>query len=381
MITGIRVGHYRQIGAQETIELVHPERDGQAAEPACATGVWGAHGAGKSALIDALEWLHNATVRWAPAAWPPTPRSATARPATVGVELLHDGTRYRYSLSAEDGAIVHEKLYAPGDGNGGEKRDEIVFERTAGGLELGDALRRQPEMALLGRIGPTGTVMLGADLLCEPLCASLKCQLEAMRFVRPLGRIDEALQATVDICSKEGAGDSPAGVRRRIAAALLQQAGIDVGERDRCTQVAERIADAGDGARRAAAIAGAAAEALADGRLLAIDPIDAGVHVVWQKTLVGCFTRQPKTRTRRGQLLFTAASSDLIDTMPRDQVWFAEPGTHGTTVGSLADFDEDDVHVANTRRRYETGRYGAIPEPSPVGLQRACRDTFADTGE
>ena len=225
--------------------------------------------------------------------------------------------------------------------------------------------------------------MLGADLLCQPLCAALKCQLEGMRFVRPLERIDEALQATVDICSKPGPGDSPAGVRRRIAAALLQQAGIDIadGERDACTQVAERIADAGEGARRAAAIAGAAAEALADGRLLVVDPIDAGVHVVWQKTLVGCFTSQPKTRARRGQLLFTATSSDLIDTMPRDQVWFAEPGTHGTTVGSLADFDEDDLHVANTRRRYETGRYGGIPEPSPVGLQRACRDAFPGAGE
>ena len=224
MITGIRVGHYRQIAARETIELVHPERDGKAAEPACAAGVWGAHGAGKSALIDALEWLHNATVRWAPADWPPIPRSATARPASVGVELVDDGRRYRYSLSAEDGRIVHEKLYAPSDG--GDKREEIVFERTAGGLELGEALKLQPEMALLGRIGPTGTVMLGADLLCEPLCASLKCELEAMRFVRPLGRIDEALQTTVDICSKEGAGNSPTGVRRRIAAALLQQAGI-----------------------------------------------------------------------------------------------------------------------------------------------------------
>ena len=124
--------------------LVHPERDGEPGEPACAAGVWGAHGAGKSALIDALEWLHNATVRWAPAGWPPIPRSATARPATVGVELLHDTRFYRYTLAAEDRRIVHEKLTVAGDGDGEENRDNVLFERTAAGLELGKELRRQP---------------------------------------------------------------------------------------------------------------------------------------------------------------------------------------------------------------------------------------------
>ena len=263
MITRITVSHYRQVAAGQTIELVHAERAGEPAEPACAAGVWGAHGAGKSALIDALEWLQKATVRWAPARWPPTPRSATARPATVGVELLHDGEVYRYTLAAEDSRVVHEKLSVAGDRDGEDERDNVLFERTAAGLELGEELRRQPEMALLGRIVATGTVMVGADVLCQPLCAALNRQIEAMRFVRPLGRIEEALKTTVDICSKPGPGNSPAGVRRRIAAALLQQAGVDVGdgERDRCTQVAERIADAGEGARRAAAIAGAAATA------------------------------------------------------------------------------------------------------------------------
>ena len=52
MITRIAVSHYRQIAVGQAIELVHPERGGEPAEPACAAGVWGAHGAGKSALIE-----------------------------------------------------------------------------------------------------------------------------------------------------------------------------------------------------------------------------------------------------------------------------------------------------------------------------------------
>ena len=62
--------------------------------------------------------------------WPPRPRSDTARPATVGVDLLHNGDVYRYTLGAEDERIVHEKLAVAGDGD--EESDDVVFERTAG---------------------------------------------------------------------------------------------------------------------------------------------------------------------------------------------------------------------------------------------------------
>lgn len=383
MITRIAVSHYRQIASGQAIELVHPEHRGEPARPASTTGIWGAHGAGKSALIDALDWLQRATVRWSPNDWPPVPRNETARHATVGVELLHDGKVYRYTLEADDKRVVEEKLSVADDSERNDEGENVIFERTTAGLKLGEALRLQPEMALLGRIGPTGTVMLGADLLCEPLCASLKTQLEAMRFVRPLERLDDALQRTIDACSAPGAASSRNGVRRRIAAGLLRQAGIDVGdgERGSCTQVAEVMADAGEGARRAAAIAGAAAEALAEGSLLAVDPIDAGLHVVWQKTLVACFAQQPATRPRRAQLLFTTSSSDLIEEIPRDQVWVAEAESHGTTVSSLADTGETDLHVANTRNRYESGRYGGIPDPNPAALQQACEEAFAAAGE
>ena len=225
-------------------------------------------------------------------------------------------------------------------------------------------------------------MLLGADLLGEPVSAALNRQLEAIRTVRPLGRIDKALEATADICSAPGPGDSPAGLRRQIAAALLQQAGIDVddGESDPCPQVAERIAGAGDGARRDAAIAGAAAEVLAAGSLLVVDPSDAGVHTVWQQVLVDCFTRQPKARKQRAQLFVTTVSSDLIETIARDQVWLVETGPQGSTVYSLADFDEEEMEAGSRRRRYEVGRYGGIPDPTPVGLQLACHDAFG-TGD
>ena len=130
MITRIGVSHYRQIAGGQTIELVHPERDHKPAEPACAAGIWGANGSGKSALIDALEWLQGATVRWPPSGWPPTPRSATARPASVSIDLLHDDEIYRYTLTAENERIVHEKLSIAGDDEGEDNGGSMLFERT-----------------------------------------------------------------------------------------------------------------------------------------------------------------------------------------------------------------------------------------------------------
>ena len=381
MITRIAVSHYRQIAGGQKIELIHPAAKHKSADAACAAGIWGANGCGKSALIDALEWLQQTATHWPPASWPPRARSATARPARVSIDLLHEEQIYRYTLAAENERIVLERLSITENDQQDGNDDNMLFEQNTGGIKLGKRMKNHPRIATLRSWTEGGirSMMLGAQMLGHEPCATLNQQIERIQFVRPLGRIDRAIKLTVDICSAGGPGNSPAGIRRRIAASLLQQAGIDVGKGDRtpCSQVANRIADAGDGSLRAAAMAGAAAEALTRGSLLAVDTIDAGVHAVWQQALVDCFMRQPTSRAQRAQLLFTTSSSDLLETIARDQVWLAEHGTEGTTIWSLAEFDETKSESRNTRKRYEIGRYSRVPDPTPVALQLACLDAFA----
>ena len=380
MITGIHFSHYRQIAGWQRMELLHPAQKDRPAEPARASGIWGANGTGKSAIVDALEWIQTATSLRAVQRWPPRARSTTTNPAGVGIDLLQDGEIYRYTLEAEKEMFVREKLTRLANEDEGEEADETLFERTAEGLTIREGPKDQHETAsLLKKIDPRVTIMVEAERLQNPICTAINRELQEMQFVRPLSNLEKSLRTTIDVCSTEGPVKSPAGIRRRIAAALLQNAGIRTGDLERgpVERLEEQIADAGEGGRRAAAIAGPAAVALTGQGFLTIDPIDAGIDGNWQRGLVECFNRQPRSGDRRAQLLFTTGSSDLIETLERDQVWLAEPGTHGTTIYSLSEFRENDMEKGARRKRYEVGRYGGITEPNPIPLQLACADAYA----
>ena len=69
--------------------------------------------------------------------------------------------------------------------------------------------------------------------------------------------------------------------------------------------VRDRVADAGDGARRAAVIAAEAATVPSEGGLLVVDPLDVGIHPLWCRQLIDTFAGQPAEHSNRGQLFFT----------------------------------------------------------------------------
>ena len=162
MITRIGVSHYRQIAGGQKIELVHPSQENQEPTAAYAAGLWGANSIGKSALVDALDWLQAATSSRHPNWWPPVPRSATARPTTVSVDILVEQQLYQYSLATDEQRIVHESLCID-DTDDQKQPDNMVFERGTAGVKLGKKLRaRAPDQELLGRleVDPSSTMLL-----------------------------------------------------------------------------------------------------------------------------------------------------------------------------------------------------------------------------
>ena len=377
MVTRIAIENYRQIAKGQSIDLVRAADDGEVLEPSRAAGIWGANGAGKSAVVDGLEWLREAAVGWPIRKWPPTPRVASARPTTLGIDIVLGTDAYCYTVSTNDERITAERLDVAS--NGGDP--EMAFERKGNrGIKIGTRLRDGFDKAdPLEQIDRYGTVLLEGRLISEPLCSAVSREIERIAFARPFGRTREAARATARTCAADGPPDSPAGLRRRIAAALLQLAGVRMPdcERDRCTYALERIEDAGEGGRRMAAIAGPAAEALASGGLLVVDPIDCGLHTLVQKRLIECFTRQPRERSDCPQFLFTTSSTELLDTMERHQVWFAQQKLHGTALWNLTEFRDTAEEKQKTRQRYEAGRYGAVPDADEVSLQRACNAAAA----
>ncbi len=104
----------------------------------------------------------------------------------------------------------------------------------------------------------------------------------------------------------------------------------------------------------------------ADHRAFLVDEFDASMHPVLVKALIHHFNCELPRRDVRGQIVFTAHNTDLMEgeardaVLRRDQVYFTEKGSDGAArLFSLAEFNER--NNLNIRRRYLQGRYGALP--------------------
>ena len=112
-------------------------------------------------------------------------------------------------------------------------------------------------------------------------------------------------------------------------------------------------------------LVGPVIEALGDGAVLLADELDASLHPALVAETIRLF-QDPKSNPRRAQLVFNthdatilgdSASARLIG---RDQVWFTEKRTDGSTrLYPLSDLDPRKEEAIG--RRYLAGRYGATP--------------------
>jgi uncharacterized protein len=97
-----------------------------------------------------------------------------------------------------------------------------------------------------------------------------------------------------------------------------------------------------------------------------VDELDASMHPVLLDGIVRNFNCGVDPDKVRGQLVFTAHETSLMDdeakwsVLRRDQVYFTEKESSGAArLYSLAEFRER--NNLNIRRRYLQGRYGALP--------------------
>lgn len=100
------------------------------------------------------------------------------------------------------------------------------------------------------------------------------------------------------------------------------------------------------------------------------DELDRSMHPVLLRELLQHFNCEVPSESVRGQLIFTAHESSLLDdeakdaVLRRDQIYFTEKRADGSArLYSLAEFKER--NNLNVRRRYLQGRYGALPAVGP----------------
>jgi AAA15 family ATPase/GTPase len=102
-------------------------------------------------------------------------------------------------------------------------------------------------------------------------------------------------------------------------------------------------------------------ETLQTGGVLVIDELDAKLHPMIMRFILGLF-HSKSHNPHDAQLIFAAHDTQLLSPrfFRRDQIWFTEKDPYGATdLYSLADFDLDDQ--ADFSRDYFQGQYSAVP--------------------
>ena len=109
------------------------------------------------------------------------------------------------------------------------------------------------------------------------------------------------------------------------------------------------------------------ANALLSGSTLVIDELDAKLHPMLLKYIIGLFS-DPKVNKNGAQLIFTSHDLSTMnsDTFRRDEIWFiAKNEENASSLYSLIEFKNDDGRPerkdARYDKRYLEGRYGADP--------------------
>lgn len=101
--------------------------------------------------------------------------------------------------------------------------------------------------------------------------------------------------------------------------------------------------------------------ALEKGEILAIDELDAILHPLMARAIIGLFNSKT-TNPKNAQLIFATHDVNLLSgkVFRRDQIWFTEKNRQeATDLYSLVEFDIE--NNASYTQDYIKGRYGAIP--------------------
>ena len=416
MLLRIEVANHRSILDPVEMSMIAVDEDRAATrsfdrlseQVLTVAGIYGPNASGKSNVLHAISWL-SAAVRNSLRGWsefvPRDPHffGGHELPSTFDIDFVGEGVHHRYRLEVDDSSVLYEKLVSYP-----ERRPRTLFEREgeqvnfrrgltgaigtrelltpttlalSAATRLGDSAIRIAGrlIAGIGTFGIKGRWGLGfssylhnsstrlflrdpgarqMSLIYRP--RSREAALELIRFADPT--IDDVVESmdAVEIIESE---DRNRAVRRRQLQFVHQ---VDSGP------MRFDFDDESAGTQMWFRLLGPALAALERGQLLLFDEIDASLHPRLSTRLLELF-QDPQTNPYGAQLVFTSHDTSLLDALNRDEVWFTEKETDGSTrLKALAEFGGDRVRKSlNLERAYLRGRFGAIPDVDQVDVHRA----------
>lgn len=425
MLVELRIENHRSIQAEQALSF-EPAGEGAPGALLRTAALYGANASGKSNVLGALCWMRDAVLfsarRWdpdggvprEPCAWGPF----AAAPSTFEVKLQVEGVAYAYGFVVDDERVREEWLFAWPHG-----RKQQWFVRTDDSYEFKDHFAGEKQR--LREMTRSNALFLStAAMLNQPQARMISRWFGAITSVNvrpshPLSLVGQrqSLRPWVRSQGTTGpsdAGATPDGGQAAREARLLDLLGVaDIGVLDikfeeaddgdidedgageprHRTSVGGRVRRAeprrrvllqhragigpeapnawlpldaeSSGTQTLLRLAPSVLAALDSGGLVVVDELEASLHPLLARHLIGLFA-DPRVNTSGAQLLFSTHDTHLLGTtagppmLDREQVWLTEKDAQGAThIVPLSDYSPRKQE--NLERGYLQGRYGAIP--------------------
>ena len=372
--------------------------------------VHGANASGKSNLFKALRFMCDFVVNSARAGQRGDPIRVEPfrlhpdlrdEPSSFEVVFRQADQQYRYGFEADATRVTREWLYVQ------RTREALLFYRADGQFEVRPAMRAFGELKAMTR--QNALFLSVAAQFNSPVATQVLDWFNAVGF---LGGVDDesgpwtALQMESDpdfarrvnalVCALDlGIGrltarsrgvdraELPAGLPGDVADRLVEEARhVEVQAShtiydDEGHPAGEEIFDLEEhesgGTRKLFALAGPLLQTLEQGALIVIDELDARLHPLISRAIVGLF-HDTATNPRGAQLVAFSHDTGLLDRklLRRDQIWFVEKSSRGaSSLYALSELKER--NDAAFEQQYLHGRYGATPMLSTLAEAVARR--------
>ena len=373
-----------------------------------SAAIYGANASGKSNLIAAIDFMRG-FVRNSHKSSDPTGgidvepfRLSTQtddEASSFEIIFITEGKRYRYGFEVTSQQVESEWLYvAP------KVRESMLFERDPDRIKVGDKFKAEGR-DLVDRIRPNALFLsvvaqfdgeiaqevlswfrslgiatslnhltMGMRLFTESMLSDEESAHEIGSLIKHLDLGIENLQIEKGVSSPEPLPEEAPEELRTALEPFLKLIGKQ--EQTTVRTFHRKMDDEGqpiapelfyldrhesEGTKKIFAMSGPLIDTLKSGDVLIIDELDARLHPLLTKEIVGLFN-DPVRNSKHAQLVFVTQDTNLLDNqlLRRDQIWFVEKDRQGASyLYSLAEFK---VRNDSTYEKdYIQGRYGAVP--------------------
>lgn len=422
MLVEFKVGNYRSFREEQTLSLV-ASKDTELGDNCVdqdklrllkAVGIYGPNASGKSNLIKALSTMRDIIKK----PGKPGERLPVApfrlhdkyidEPSSFEVTFIHEKSRYQYGFTATTERIHDEWLYAYPQGRSRDIAQtwfERKFNRKTEETEwnFGSYLRGEREKLKDRTINNVLFLSAGAQWNNKQLTTVHKWFSEKLLIILPSERptvttIDMVMKAQMDEGSMKRFSanlgvimrsadfgihginikqqdidpekfpfleDIPDEIRESILNDLKGKVSVEVEFIHSAEPTGKEVCfsnlEESDGTKRFFELVGPWLSAIAEGKALLVDELEASLHPHLVRELIKDF-QNPALAETDAQLIFTTHDTSLLDPelFRRDQIWFTEKDEHGSTrLYSMLDYKPRKGEAM--QKGYLSGRYGALP--------------------